>query len=152
MKKRMAAELSKGDSVDEAVVVRLLPWFWVAVALAIVVGCAISIATSDSHWIERFGKLVVAISLVLTLVQFKFEAKIEQLINAAESQAKASARDKGYSLSESKNLAERHAVSVKARLHQVRIRVFIQAIASGIIGELIAGFGGVLFSGLARLW
>jgi hypothetical protein len=87
--------------------------FRVFVALAILGGLLGAWLTATPYWVDRSGKVVVALSLFLTYVQFKYEAGLEA--EAAETARRAQILAESRALPSSEVARVVHEVREKFR-------------------------------------
>lgn len=127
---------------------KLVRWvllaFWGACAIVLVVGAMASLRTEDEHWIERCGKVVVAMALILTYLQFRYEVEHASAERVAVDTAAAAIRRKQVVAPQQQaRLLRRVATLTRSRLEADRGTILLNALMAAALGELVSAFGGL---------
>jgi len=121
-------------------------WFFRAVCVGAVGMCVfIAVYTGDGHWVERSGKVIIALSLLLTYAQFRFEVSYESFPHAAAEKARALLEGRGLSEAERVNITTRTLEQARTGIDSTRRRLLLNALVAVAVGELVSAFGEVVF-------
>lgn len=122
----------------------------VAIRLGLFYGCIIlafaALAMSsgrDQHWLNRFGGTVVTLSCVVSFLQFSIERYMENRL-ALQPDPEPWMR-LGLSKTEAEEQTKRFALAQRERLERIRRLIFINALASAALGEMLHVFGDVVW-------
>jgi hypothetical protein len=107
-------------------------------------GVWISLKTHDPHWVERSGKLIVACSLILTFVQFRYELSHASAENVAGRVAAAVAEERGVAGTARDALPLRSREEARYRVDEARAYLLQNALVSAALGEMVSAFGGLI--------
>lgn len=133
-------------------ILRLLPWFQALVLTILFLGILKAIVSCDGHWIDRSGKVVVAASLLLTFLQFHYENQFAATSTSLSRTVETLVNNKGMSSLEAKGVVLDAIEDSRIRFESVRRQVFLYALASAGIGELVAAFGEIVFASIRQLF
>ena len=122
--------------------------FRLSCAAIVVMGILIAFRTGDEHWVERGGKTLVAVSLLLTYGQFRYETEHESAPAKAQSLAAAMVEERALSDEEREGVARRAGAQAMHRFQETRRYLLLNALAAVAAGEFVSAFGGLLFSAL----
>jgi len=125
-----------------AIIERVLLFLSVGFALVAVIGSAyLAHLTHDAHWMNRAGAAIVAVEGIIAVVEFSRRKRLEQT----------------RSLTISKTQRDRHSESphshkrldiLDREIRKAELQVFVLALFCAVVGELLHGFGDLLFKSL----
>ena len=142
----MIEELDLNESKMES----LIPWFRLLIASIVFLGMLAAGISGSGHWVDRSGKVMVAASLLLTFLQFRYEAQFTARPEMVTVRVRKLVQEKGILGEEAECLVGRKVAELRVRFEGVRRQVFLHALATAGIGELIAAFGDIAFLGVQR--
>ena len=142
----MALNGSNNLNFDEHRVERLILGFRFSALAILLVGIGVACVTGVERWIERSGHLLVAGSLFLTYLQFRYESHFSNRYRTAALRAEQLAAEKYIPVEEARRVIDEAARNLNARFEAVRHTVLVNAVISAAAGELIAAFGDLAFS------
>lgn len=135
----------RDSEYDERKVKNLIWFFWVIVSAIVVGGLVVAILTGTGKWVDRSGKLVVAASLILIFVQFRYEGYFFNSIKP-NTLIDDEMQDKGVPQQESLAIAEQKVERSKEDFENMRRRLLLLSLGTAGTGEIIAAFGEVAYS------
>ena len=135
---------------DEPKVQALIRISRVVVLTIVSLGIAAAIATDSGKWIDRSGKLVVAVSLFLIFIQFRYEEFFAKS-GKSESSIVDEIEEKGAPKQEASRIAGQKVEETKDRFEIINRRVTLHSLFTAGVGEVIAAFGDVGYS-LGKSW
>jgi hypothetical protein len=123
-----------------------------ALALVIVVGMFVTVLvwlskeSGEAEMLNRYGSLVVCVSLAVAAAQFAYERYSEHDLDSIEKSDPISML--------MRTALGRNAAKYKVRLHQVyernRVWLFGASVCFGVIGEFLHGWGDVVLHALTH--
>ncbi|MBR0949270.1 hypothetical protein [Bradyrhizobium canariense] len=121
------------------------------VAVVLASGLLLAVQSGNHEWINRFGALLVVCSLALTLAQFVYESRMPELV----AQKKASVEkilDERVIFSDEKDAVVGKFLSdLSFNIDRTRYKILIRSLAVAALGELLHGFGDILFDEMLSL-
>lgn len=99
-----------------------------------------SIALHDTHYMNRFGSLVVCVSLCVAAVQFLFERRSERRLESADTVDPLDRLVQAAFGNTPKRLKQRW----RRTYDNNRGWLFVYSVCFGIVGELLHGWGDIL--------
>jgi hypothetical protein len=114
----------------------------VVAVLVVTGGILCAYRTMDGHWVEKSGKLVVALSFLLTYVQFTFELRHDAdrpAVSADELEKR------GVAPFEQHEIAARVRDARRVQFDGTRSYILKNALVVAAAGEFLSAFGGDLF-------
>lgn len=120
----------------------LVPILRLVACAVVAAGALVAYQTGDGHWVEKSGKLVVALSFLLTYAQFRFEVRHEEDPVAIKVDEFAA---RGVGPDEQERIGERARVTRRSRYDGTRSYILKNALVVAAVGELLSAFGGDLF-------
>jgi len=117
--------------------------FRLACVVLLALGVALAVETHEEHWVERGGKVVVAMALLLTYFQFRYEvthAKEEELARHTAAQL---LRQKPFVSADQRIEVENKVGTIaRTRFDADRAYILVNSLTFAIVGELVSAFGG----------
>ncbi len=144
--------MNQEPEFDERRVKRLILWFRVLIAAILLLGLLAATVTDSGKWVDRSGKVMVAASLLLTFLQFRYENQFATRFGSMPHLAEKLGNKKGIPKDEAARVVGGAIAELRVRFEDVRRRVLLHALATAGIGELIAAFGDVAFSAVQQLF
>jgi hypothetical protein len=127
---------------------RLQVWMWVfriACAIVLATGATATLRTHEEHWVERSGKVLVALALILTYAQFRYEVEHQNVEQTARDTAAHLLKRKVFVGPERQgDVLNRVKNAARTRLDAERLFILLNALAVAAIGELVSAFGGLV--------
>lgn len=118
-----------------------VPLFRLTALTFLAAGCMAAYLTQDGHWVDRSGKLIVALSLGLTYAQFRFELTYDaDATNVAASVGTRSPTDWEQQVLSTRVRHERRSFSERTRHY-----LLTNALVGAAAGEIVSACGGVVF-------
>lgn len=145
-------KMSEEFGLDVNNVEVLIRWFYLLIAIIVLGGILVASITGSGHWVDRSGKVMVAASLFLTFLQFHYEKRFPVRSECALGKIEKLVGSKGCSDEEVARVVARATSELQVRFDGVRQRVFLHALASAGVGELLAAFGDIAFSTFRQLF
>jgi hypothetical protein len=118
--------------------------------LALGGGAALAYNLGDGHWLSSSGALVVVASLIATLWQFRFERLTDNVVSSAVEQVRQRAAVQGLSGEASENAARSAKEKLVSQIDQCRTYILVNSIAIAAVGELVHGFGDVVWRAIVK--
>ena len=123
----------------------LVNQFRLVCLLVLGLGVMMAIRTHDAHWVERGGKLIVACSLILTFVQFRYEVMHASTESDAARLAAAVADERSVPRSARDTLPSQSRDEARHRIDEARAYLLQNTLVAAAMGEVVSAFGGLLF-------
>jgi hypothetical protein len=127
---------------------RLRIWMWVfriVCAIVLAAGATVTLKTHNEHWVERSGKVLVALALILTYGQFRYEVEHQNVEHTAHETAARLLKRKVFVGPERQiDVLNRVQNAARTRLDAERSFMLLNALATAAIGELVSAFGGLV--------
>ena len=118
--------------------------FRIVCATVLAIGAAATLETGEEHWVERGGKVVVALALVLTYAQFRYEVKHAGAEDGARETAAHLIERKTFVTPDQEiDVLNRVTTIARSRYDADRAYILLNALAAAAIGELVSAFGGL---------
>lgn len=143
--------MSADREFNEHNIERLIPWFRGLIAMIASLGLLAAGTLGSGHWIERSGKVMVAASLLFTFMQFRYESSFAARSVSMRQLAEKIVNEKGIPDADGELVVDRAVAEAQVRFETMRRRVFLHALATAGIGELMAAFGDIAFSAVRDL-
>jgi hypothetical protein len=137
---------------DEFKVERLIVLFKVLIAVILIIGVFVAIETTSGRWIDRSGKVMVAVSFLVTFWQFRYENQVAARSKSILLMPEKLIEAKGVPQEEAIRVASQIVTDLQTRIEKVRLRLLLHALVVAGIGELIAAFGEDIFLSVQPLF
>jgi len=116
--------------------------FRLACVIVLALSTARAVAIDDAHWVERGGKVVVAIALLLTYLQFRYEVSHGKEEETARHTAAQLMGQKPFVSAEQRFEIENKVATMARRQFETdRAYILVNSLAFAIVGELVSAFG-----------
>lgn len=125
----------------------------VCVASTLALGCVLATLTGETHWVNRAGALIAAIAALSGYAQLRVELSLAQHLAADTPLGSVSQDRSGVGPIERLRLRLRSVARERARerADAERLHLAASVVAVASFGELIHGFGDVIFELVVRL-
>ncbi|WP_147262789.1 hypothetical protein [Roseiarcus fermentans] len=109
----------------------------------------VTLKSHDEHWLNRFGGMVVTMSLGLSLLQFAYERWMESRLerNHRDRKDDDSARELqqyGLSLFEANSKHAKVLAMERQDLQRMRWIILANTLCTGVVGEVLHTFGDLI--------
>lgn len=125
-----------------AIIERVLLFLSVGFALVAVIGSAyLAHLTQDAHWMNRAGAAIVAVEGIIAVVEFSRRKRLEQTRSLTISKTQSGSHSESASFHKRLDILDRE-------IRKAKLQVFVLAVFFAVVGELLHGFGDLLFESL----
>jgi hypothetical protein len=120
-------------------------WGFRAVCVATLLAGVIATAkTGDDRWVERSGGMLVAMSLILSYVQFRYEIAHRAAEHAVLERASRLVKQKMFvGQGDQDAVLKNVGTTVRQALEAERAYILVNALLTAALGEVVSAFGGL---------
>ena len=128
-----------------AVLQRLRRAIWafrIVCVIVLALGVAGTVSTHNEHWVERSGKVIVALALMLTYLQFRYEVRHAADEKMAHERAEQLLQGRQLvSPGQKVAILDEIETTIRTRYDADRSYILLNALAAAAVGELVSAFG-----------